>query len=56
MSRKNQSRCLSPLLIKGCRVTIHPHSDGKWWFWQDDGVIEHRVWAGTLGVFWSRTW
>jgi hypothetical protein len=44
MSRKNQSYCLSPHLAPGKAnrpvTTIHLHSDGSWWFWQDDGMIE----------------
>jgi len=26
-------------------TTIHLHSDGKWWFWQDDGMIEQGPFA-----------
>ncbi len=43
------SRCLSPHLALGKAdhpvTTIHLHSDGKWWFWQNDGLIEHGPFA-----------
>jgi hypothetical protein len=56
------SRCLSPHLNMGkaghAVTTIHPHSDGKWWFWQDDGLIENGPFdseALALGAYQSFT-
>ena len=49
MNSKDKSYCLSPHFTAGKAnrpvTTIHLHSDGSWWFWQDDGMIEQGPFA-----------
>jgi hypothetical protein len=43
--------CLSPHLRGRAFIsvtTIHPHSDGSWWFWNPDGMIEQGPFASQM--------
>jgi len=51
MSHKHETYCLSPHLRgrAGLPVTtIHLHSDGSWWFWNPDGIIEQGPFASQM--------